>query len=391
MSTAGIDAIKRLRPIVHDSESSPMRDMMKMMEDRKDLISLSAGEADFDAPPELIELATSAMRQHRNLYTSTNGIPQIREAVADFVRYLWGVSVNPETNVLMTVGGMEAIFLAARVLLEKGDKVLLPDPGWGVMKPLVERLGAEIVYYPLVEETCWTIDTSAIIDRLDERTKLVVVNSPSNPTGALFSKEGFSALIEKAREKGVFILSDEVYHNYVYDGEHASALSFDNLDNVVFINSFSKAFAITGWRLGYVIAHPWIIRQMGIFKESVSLCSFSIGQWAMSEFLGSSGPYLDKVRDLCRQNMKMMVSRLNAIPGVRCTPPQGGLYVFPDFSAIEPSSQKLFGLLLEGGVAVAPGVFFGPQGEGRARLMFAAPEERISKGLERIEKTIRAR
>ncbi len=378
-------ALKRITPVVKESESSPMRDMMKMMETAKDLMSLSAGEARFDPPAELIEAGVRAMQGGKNLYTSTNGIPQIREAVANFVNTQFNANVNPEENILMTVGGMEAIYLATQILLESGDKVLLPDPGWGVMRPIMERKGATVAYYPLEEKERWTIDADAIIDLMDKTVKLVVINSPSNPTGAMLGRKGFARLIEKAQQMGIFILSDEVYHNYVFEGEHVSALSFDCLENLVFINSFSKTFAVTGWRLGYAISHPWVIRQMGVFKESISLCSFSIGQWALAEYLESSAGYLDKVRALCRGNMEMMVERLNAIPGVHCTPPSGGLYTFPDFSEIEPSSQALFKRALDGGIAVVPGVFFGSRGEGRARLMYAAEREIISKALDRLE------
>jgi len=382
-------ALKRLTPIVKESESSPMREMMKMMEEKKDLLSLSAGEARFDAPPELIRLAVDAMQGGKNLYTSTNGIPQIREAISEFARRQWGADLDPATQILMTVGGMEAIYLAMRIVLEKGDKVLLPDPGWGVMRTVVERRGAHVEHYPLEEKGSWTIDHEAILERMDGKTKLVVLNTPSNPTGAMISREGFAALVEKAREKGVFILSDEVYHNYVFEGEHASALSFGSLENLIVVNSFSKTFAVTGWRLGYVVAHPWIIRQMGIYKESISLCSFSIGQWAMAEFLARSEPYLTQAREFCRSNMEKMTARLNAIPGVRCTRPQGGFYVFADFSKIEPSSQKLFKRLLDGGIAVVPGVAFGSRGEGRARLMFACPSDHIDRCMDKIETTLR--
>jgi aspartate/methionine/tyrosine aminotransferase len=381
-------ALKRVKPVVKESESSPMREMMKMMEEKKDLLSLSAGEARFDAPPELIDVAVKAMQGRKNLYTSTNGIPEVREAVASFAQKTFGGKIDPGTNILMTVGGMEAIFLAARILLEKGDKVLLPDPGWGVMRTVVERQGAVVEHYPLDEKGGWVIEAESVVERMDDKTKLVVINSPSNPTGAMISKEGFSLLMQKAHEKGVFVLSDEVYHNYVYEGEHASALSCGSLDNLILINSFSKSFAVTGWRLGYAIAHPWIIRQMGIFKESISLCSFSIGQWAMAEFLNRSEAYLQKARKFCRANMERMVARLKAIPGVRCAPPRGGFYVFADFSAIEPSSQNLFRRLLDAGVAVVPGVFFGSKGEGRARMMFACPRDHIDRCMDRIEETL---
>ena len=381
-------ALKRLTPIVKESESSPMREMMKMMEERKGLLSLSAGEANFEAPKELLDSAVEAMRRGKNLYTSTNGIPQVREAISEFARRQWGAVVDPGTQILLTVGGMEAIYLATRIILEKGDKVLLPNPGWGVMRTVVERHGAQVESYPLEEKGSWSIDHEAILERMDGKTKLVVVNTPSNPTGATLSRDGFGALVEGAAAKGVFVLSDEVYHNYVYEGEHASAMAFDSPENVMVVNSFSKTFAVTGWRLGYAVAHPWLIRQMEIYKESISLCSFSIGQWALAEFLGRSEPYLKKTRAFCRGNMEKMVARLNAIPGVRCTPPRGGFYVFADFSQVEPSSQKLFKRLLDGGVAVVPGIAFGSLGEGRARLMFACPTDHMDKCLDRIERAL---
>ena len=382
-------ALGRLKPVAKESEKSPIREMLKRMEDGADIRSLAFGEANFDPPRELLGLAAQAMQSSKNLYTSTNGIPLIRQAIAEFARSWWQADVNPDENILMTVGGMEAIYLASRVLLEKGDRVLLPDPGWGILKILMGRQGAEVDAYPLVERDRWVIEPEAIIERIDDRTKLIVVNTPSNPTGATLSAEGFSRLLDVADQKGVFVLSDEVYHNYVYHGQHASGLAHDYLDNLILVNSFSKTFAITGWRLGYAISNPWIIRQMGILKESISLCSFSVGQWALGEYLPDSKSYLDEVREFCRLNMTKVVSRLQAIPGVKCTAPVGGFYVLPDFSDIEPSSQRLFERLLDGGVAVIPGDFFGSEGTGRARIGFAAPMDKIDAGLDRLEEVIR--
>ncbi|MFP4035928.1 MAG: pyridoxal phosphate-dependent aminotransferase [Desulfobacteraceae bacterium] len=388
MTTEKSKALGRVTPMVQESESSPIRRMMKMMEERTDLLNLSAGEAAFDAPEALIEAAASAMRSGRNRYTSTSGTPGIRKAVASFLKREMGVSIDPDENILMTVGGMEAIFLAFRLLVDPGDEVLLPDPGWGIMKPITLRLGGSLRFYPLKRGDVWSIDPQPILDNIHDSTKLLVINTPSNPTGAMLSQEGYEAVLEKAREHGVFVLSDEVYHNYVYEGRHVSALQFDHLDHVIMINSFSKTFAVTGWRLGYAVAHPWVIRQMSVFKETVSLCSFSIGQWALTEYLAESRPYLDRVRDLCKGNMERMVQRLNAIPGVRCPRPVGGFYAFADFSELEPSEEALFRRLLDGGVAVVPGGFFGDQGRGHARIMFAADPELIDRALNRIEEAL---
>ena len=250
--------------------------------------------------------------------------------------------------------------------------------------PLLVRKGAKVETYPLKETDSWTIDADAILARMGKNTRLLVLNSPSNPTGAVLEREGFSKVLERARELGVFVLSDEVYDNFVYEGEPVSALSFGTPDHVLVINSFSKSFAVTGWRLGYAIGHPWLIRQMNIYKETTSLCSFSIGQWAMGKYLSSSADYLETVRRLCKRNMEMVVERFKDIPGVRCTPAQGGFYLFPDFSAVEPSTEKLMHRFLDGGVAVVPGDFFGSLGKNRVRIMFAANSDFLARAVDRL-------
>jgi len=192
--------------------------------------------------------------------------------------------------------------------------------------------------------------------------------------------------IAAARARDVVIITDEVYHNYVYGGTHASGLQVDpGLENVVMVNSFSKAFAIMGWRMGYVVAHPWLIQQMDIYKESVSACSFSIGQWAIAEYLDSCASYLAWAHDFCQGNMRLMVDRLRSIPGVEVAAPQGSLYVFADFSAVEASSARLTERLLRGGLAISGGTAFGPHGEGCARLLFSAPTEDVARAVDRIE------
>ena len=378
------DVFEAMIPVADESQSSPIRKVMKLIEEKDDLLSLAAGEARFEPPAELLDLAVEAMRSGKNIYTSTSGIPLIRKAVANFMARKYGVKLDPETQIATTVGGMEAIYLATRVLVGSGDRVLLPDPGWGVMWPLLVRKGAKVETYPLKETDSWTIDADAILARMGKNTRLLVLNSPSNPTGAVLEREGFSKVLERARELGVFVLSDEVYDNFVYEGEPVSALSFGTPDHVLVINSFSKSFAVTGWRLGYAIGHPWLIRQMNIYKETTSLCSFSIGQWAMGKYLSSSADYLETVRRLCKRNMEMVVERFKDIPGVRCTPAQGGFYLFPDFSAVEPSTEKLMHRFLDGGVAVVPGDFFGSLGKNRVRIMFAANSDFLARAVDRL-------
>jgi aminotransferase len=415
-------ALSRVRPLVNESERSPMGAMKAIMQANPDIVNMAIGEADFDPPALLIDIACRMLRdrdQRRSLYTSTRGLPQTRAAVARFVERAFAATVDPEEEMLMTVGGTEALHLAIKVLVGTGDAVLLPDPGWGPCAALMKRQGAEIRYYPLVREGVgstedtagpgkpspvrartdaaarsgneaagsWTVDAEAVVARLDPRVKVLVVNSPSNPTGAMLSADGWAQVMHAARANDVIVISDEVYHGYSYVGPYASALPLDRgLTNLVVINSFSKAFAVMGWRTGFALAHPWLIRQMDVYKETVSACTPSIPQWALAEYLDTADcdAYLDWAAGFCRENMQRAVARLNSIPGVDCPPPQGGFYLFPDLSDVETSSAVLAERLLRGGVAVAMGASFGPHGEGCARLLFSAHWTEIERALDRI-------
>lgn len=367
--------------------------MKKITQENPDIVSMSIGEANFDPPDELVESACSMLRDkvtRRSLYTPTRGLPSALRAISRYLDRLCGVSVDPEENILITVGATEALYLAARVLLEPGDKVLAPDPGWGPAAVICSRRGAELVYYPLLKGETWTVDTDAILDRLDESIKLLMINSPSNPTGAMIvSPEDWKRIMDAARKKGVFVISDEVYHAYSFVGPYVSALPHDStFENLLVVSGFSKAFAIMGWRMGFAVAHPWLIRQMDVYKEAISACTPSIAQWAVGEYLDHCDEYLNQMRVVLKGNMEKMVAGLNAIPGVTCLPAQGGFYLFPDFSAIEPSSAKLAERLLRAGVAIAAGTGFGPHGEGCARLLFSTDWEAIEKALGRIEKEL---
>ncbi len=366
--------------------------MKQIMQENPDILNMAIGEANFDPPGPLVDIASRLLHDtvnRRSLYTSTRGLPQVRQAVSRFVARKFGADVDPEENVLMTVGGTEALHLAIKVLVGVGDRVLLPDPGWGPCASLMKRQGAEIRLYDLARTDTWTVDADAIVAQLDPSVKVLVVNSPSNPTGAMLSADGWRTVMKAAQAHDVVVISDEVYHNYSYTGDYAGALTLDpEFANLVVINSFSKTFAIMGWRVGFVMAHPWLIRQMDVYKETVSACTPSIAQWALAEYLDDSEEYLRWAFRLCRDNMQKAVARLDAIPGVDCPSPQGGFYLFPDFSAHEDSSAALAERLLRGGVAVAMGGSFGSRGEGCARLLFSAHWADIDEAIARIERTL---
>jgi|GEM_PF-1266025 len=395
-------ALRRVRALVSEADRSPMGAMKKIMQENPDIVNMAIGEANFDPPERLVEIAQGMLADRvdrRSLYTSTRGLPQMRRAVARFVERTFAASVDPDESVLMTVGGTEALYLAIKVLVAPGEKVLLPDPGWGPCAAMMKRQGAVIHYYTLGRAQTpvagrrgsWTVDAEAIVAALDPTFKVLVVNSPSNPTGAMLTADGWRRVMEAAKANDVLVISDEVYHTYSYVGDYAGALPLDpSFDNLVVINSFSKTLAIMGWRLGFAMAHPWLIRQMDVYKENVSACSPSIAQWAVSEYLDDSAGYQRWAHSLCRENMEKAVVRLDAIPGVDCPPPQGGFYLFPDFSGVEPDSAALAERLLRGGVAVAMGDAFGPHGRGCARLLVSAYWGDVDKALSRIEKALTA-
>lgn len=386
-------ALGKVTPLVKESERSPMGAMKKIMQENPDIVNMSIGEANFDPPVELVDAACRMLNDRvdrKSLYTSTRGLPQIRQAVARFIKRSFGAEVDPEENILMTVGGTEALHLAVKALVRPGDRVLLPNPGWGPLVALMSRQGAEIEYYDLEVADAWTVAADAILAKMASGIKIVAVNSPSNPCGAMVTDPAaWVKIMEKAKELDIFVFSDEVYHAYTYEGPFVSALGLDDkFENLLVVDSFSKAFAVMGWRIGYAVAHPWLIQQMDVYKETVSACTPSIAQWAIAEYLDSSQPYLDQRRAMLKDNMEKMVARLNAIPGVTCPKAQGGFYLFPDFSAIDPFSAVMAEKLLRGGVATAMGAAFGPQGEGALRLLFSQEWPEIDKAVTRIEKTL---
>jgi aminotransferase len=387
-------ALKKVTPLARDDEGSPMLAMKKIMQDNPDIMNMAIGEANFDPPAALIETANRMLADRVNrksLYTTTRGLTEARHAIGRFVERTLGATVDPEQNIIITVGGTEALHLAVKALVSPGDKVLLPDPGWGPCAVLMNRQKADIVFYELgkTPEGSWTVDADSILEKLDSATKLLVVNSPSNPCGAMLSAEGWIKVMEKAKAHDVLVISDEVYHTYSYIGAYPSALPLDpEFDNLLIINSFSKTLAIMGWRVGFALAHPWLIRQMDVYKETLSACTPSIPQWALAEYLDDSEEYLAWAYDLCYGNMEKAVARLDAIPGVSCSPPQGGFYLFPDFSGVEADSAVLAERILRGGVAVAMGGAFGRGGQGCARLLVSAYWDDIDKALTRIEKAL---
>lgn len=358
----------------------------------KDVIRLELGEPDFKTPENIIEAAYEAMEKGYTHYTSVMGIPELREAIAEKLERENKIEADPEKEILVTCGGYHAIFVALSALLNPGDEVLVTDPCWSAYLSILTFLGAKVTYCPLDEEKGFEPSIEALERKISEKTKMIIINSPQNPTGAVWSRETIEAIVELAMKKDILILSDEVYEKLVFDGyEHFSPASIpDAKDRIISIFSFSKTYAMTGWRIGYVVANPTFIEYMKRVAFVTIACPNAFVQYAAVEAL--RGPQ-DEVNRMIREYQKrrdVIYSELSKIPGVKCVKPRGAFYIFPNFSEIMRDSTKLTYYLLEHArVAVVPGVAFGPVvGEGHIRISFATSTENLREAARRIREAI---
>lgn len=341
-----------------------------------DAINLGLGEPDYEPPKVAKEALKSALDMGMNKYGPTIGLKPLRESVASYLaRYCEEII---SSNVVITSGATEALLVISQSLYNPGDEVLIPEPGFVLYHPHAVLAGAKPITYGLSEERGFEPDTDEIQEQITGKTKAIVVNSPSNPTGGVISRKTFNALAEIASDNGIYIISDEVYDNYIYEGEHFSFC--EHLDNAIVVNSFSKSMATTGWRIGYLVTNDEAVKQISKMHYYTMACPPTPIQYAvniampyMMEFLEEIVPVFD-----CRR--KKMVSMLNEIPGFKCDLPKGSIFAFPSYD-MEIPSMELAKTIASQGVITSPGIAFGSRGEGHLRFSYAASEEDIEKGL----------
>ncbi len=353
----------------------------------KEIIHLEIGEPDFPTEPNITEAAARALREGWTHYGPAAGLPELRKAVAEDVARRRGIAVDPG-EVVITPGAKPIMFFAILALVERGDEVLYPNPGFPIYESMIKFVGARPVPYALSEERDFDVDVRQIVDKISERTRLVIVNSPHNPTGGVMSRSQVAALAEalNTREE-IFVLSDEIYNRLIYEGEHASLAQFPGMkERTIILDGFSKTYAMTGWRLGYGVMRPDLARQIALLMTNSNSCTASFTQIAGVEALrGDQGP-VDRMREEFLRRRRVIVEGLNRIPGFRCRQPHGAFYVFPNISGTGRGSQILADALLnEAGVACLSGTAFGDWGEGYLRFSFVNSVEKIRKALERIE------
>jgi aspartate/methionine/tyrosine aminotransferase len=357
----------------------------------KKVIHLEIGEPDFDTPEHIREAAKKALDEGYTHYGPSAGLPALKEVIAKEISRDWSVDIQPE-QVVVTPGAKPIMFFAILALINAGDEVIYPNPGFPIYESVIDFIGGKAVPIVLREENDFEMDVDELRQKITPKTRMLIINSPENPTGGVLSKENIATIAEMVRGKDIMVLSDEVYHRIVYQGEHHSILSEPGMQKqTILLNGYSKSYAMTGWRLGYGVMPEDLAQKVAQLQTNSNSCTCSFTQMAGIEAL--RGPQ-DAVRDMVaefQRRREVIVEGLNAIDGISCRNPKGAFYVFPNIKEIGWDCRKLANhILQEAGVAVLAGTSFGEHGDGYLRLSYANSIENIREGLDRIAQTVAA-
>ena len=375
------ERVRRLAP-------SPIRKFFGLVESMPDAISLSIGEPDFVTPWSVREAGIFALEKGHTHYTHNRGTLRLRQEVASYLARRFGVEYDPETEILMTVGVSEALDLVCRVLFEPGDAVLVVEPSFVAYRPCAELAGATVVSVPTTEDDGF-VPTRARLAPLAAGAKALVLSYPNNPTGAIMTRQQMRPITHLAEREDLLVIADEVYAELTYDGEPASFAAMPGMrERTVLLNGFSKAFAMTGWRLGWAAGPADIIEAMTKVHAYTMMCVSASAQEAAAEALRSGDHEVARMRQEYNQRRRMVLGRLNAM-GLRCFEPRGAFYTFPSIEATGLSSEEFAERLLrEEKVAVVPGSAFGECGEGYVRCSYAASLSELEEALKRMERFV---
>jgi aspartate/methionine/tyrosine aminotransferase len=355
-----------------------------------DVVHLEIGEPDFDTPQNIRDAAKSALDNGQTHYCNSQGIVPLRNVIAEELGKTRNVDIDP-ARIVVAPGAKPIVFNAILALLEEGDEAICPDPSYPIYESIINFTGAKTVPIQLKEELDFRFDIDELRAKVTPRTKLIVLNSPHNPTGGVLQKEDILAIADIARQNDITVLSDEVYEYIVYEHEPFSIASLpDMLDRTILLSGFSKTYAMTGWRLGYAALPPNLVEPVvRLIVNSVS-CTAPFTQYAGIEALTGPQDSVPKMVNEFKKRRDLIVSGLNRIPGISCVLPKGAFYVFPNVKGVGVDCNKLADYLLNNaGVACLPGIHFGRYGDGYLRFSYATSLDKINIALERIEKTVK--
>jgi len=357
----------------------------------RDIVHLEIGEPDFDTPANIKEAAVKAMKAGYTHYVPAAGIPELRNATAEYLSKSRGIDVESE-EVVVTPGAKPIIFFSILACVEPGDEVLYPNPGFPIYESMVNFVGAKPVPMPLKEENDFSIDNEGTVNKISKKTKMIILNSPENPTGGVLTKDNLEAIADRIKNRDdVFVLSDEVYCQIIYEGKHQSIASLPSMkDKTILLDGFSKTYAMTGWRLGYAAMPKDLAQKVTQLMINSNSCTCAFTQMAGIEALRGPQTESKKMVEEFRKRREVIVSGLNKIEGITCKKPQGAFYVFPNVKRFGMESKKLADFFLQkAGVAVLSGTAFGAYGEGYLRISFANSVENIEKAMKRISEALK--
>ena len=378
---------KRLQEIPASGTIAISNLVSQMKAEGIDIVSFSMGEPDFTTPDNVVEACCDSLRRGFTHYTPSTGIPELRKAVADFTRGTNGVPCDA-SNVLITPC-KQAIFMTMLAFIDPGDEVILTDPSWVSYEACIRLAGGKPVYVPVRYEDDFVLDPALVEAAVTPRTKMIILNTPSNPTGTVIPAEVLRQIADIAMSRGIKVLSDEIYEAIVYEGRHTSIASFPGMfDNTIIVSGLSKSHAMTGWRLGWAVAPKDDITAINKLQSHSISCCVSFAQEAAVEAITGPQDARDAMVAEFRRRRDLALDLIEEIPGLECNVPKGAFYVFPKYDVDMPSAKLAEVLLREGHVAVTPGTAFGPGGEGFFRVSYAASEEQIREGFDRIRKTL---
>ncbi|MBR4293320.1 MAG: aminotransferase class I/II-fold pyridoxal phosphate-dependent enzyme [Clostridia bacterium] len=384
-----IDYSKVLSKSAVELKPSGIRKFFDLLGDRKDVLSLTIGEPDFQTPWHIREAAIRSLEKGKTHYTSNSGLNELRDAISAYLSRRFDLSYNAKSEITVTVGGSEAIDMAIRALVNPGDEVIIPQPAFVCYDPLVKMAGGVPVIVETKEENSFKLTADELKAAISDKTKLLVLPYPNNPTGAIMTKEDLAPIAEILRTTDIMVLSDEIYAELTYSGRHVSIASFDGMsERTIIASGFSKAFAMTGWRLGYIAAPEEITKQMLKIHQYAIMCAPTVSQYAAVEAMLNGDDDVAYMTEEYNRRRRYLVNGLRKM-GIPCFEPEGAFYVYPNIGAFGLTSEEFCTRLLdEEGVAIVPGTAFGDCGEGFARISYAYSVKHITEALIRMEKFV---
>ena len=368
---------------------SGIRKFFDIVTEMKDAISLGVGEPDFDTPWFIRDEGIYSLEKGKTFYTSNAGLKELREEIANYIKHTQKIEYNPQNEVIVTVGGSEAIDIGLRAVINPKDEVIIPQPSYVSYEPCSVLAGAKPVIINLKQENEFRLTAEELLNAITEKTKVLILPYPNNPTGAILEKENLEEIAKVVIEKDILVMSDEIYSELTYKKSHVSIASIEGMkERTILINGFSKAYAMTGWRLGYACGPAEIIEQMTKIHQYAIMCAPTTSQYAAVQALKKGSGEVELMRQSYNQRRRFLMNAFKEM-NLKCFEPYGAFYVFPCIKEFNMSSEDFATkLLMEEKVAVVPGTAFGESGEGFVRISYAYSMETLKEAISRIEKFV---